>query len=405
MKIGYLLNTYPGPSNTFIRDEIEALEDLGLDITRIAVRRFGGALVDPVDMREREQTNYLLDGNIPGLFVAAIKELVSNPVGLARSLPAWWSLTRKAPGRTTRHIAYLMQAAALRQKAKTLGITHIHAHFSTNAAAVAMLTKLLGGPSYSFTAHGPDEFVQAPRNSFEAKIANAKFVISISEYCRAKLTGLAGTAGDAGKIHIARCGLDLRKFEVAPQVAPDNMTLVCVGRLCPQKGQVHLPQAIATLRRRFPGIRLFLLGDGESRSEIEKEILLHDVGREVVLLGWATNDQVRRRIADSRALLLPSYAEGLPVVIMESLAIGRPVLSTVIAGIPELVDSTCGWLVTPGDSDALAAALTDVMSSDPAELARMGLKGRARVEQLHDRRLLARRLHQLMLQSLENTAQ
>jgi glycosyltransferase involved in cell wall biosynthesis len=119
------------------------------------------------------------------------------------------------------------------------------------------------------------------------------------------------------------------------------------------------------------------------------------VGQEVILHGWATNDEVRRMIAASRALLLPSYAEGLPIVIMEALALGRPAISTTIAGIPELVDSQCGWLVSPGNHDELVEAMRAALSASPDEIARLGGEGRARVERLHDRRRLARELRDL----------
>lgn len=399
MKLAYLLNTYPAPSGTFIRGEIEALEAQGVAVTRLAVRRYDGTLVDPADIREQGLTRYLLDGNVAGLCAAALKEAIVNPRGMLRALPVWLRLLRNARGGLVRHAAYLMQAAALKQATSRLGLTHVHSHFSTNAAAVAMLCRCLGGPSYSFTAHGPDEFAQPERQSFPAKIGRAAFVIAISDYCRALLSELAQDDRAQAKIHIARCGLALERFMLAPPVESGNRTLVCVGRLCPQKGQVHIPAAVAALKSQCPDIRVVLVGDGESRSEIEREIQRHGVAREVLLHGWATNEEVRRLIAESRALLLPSYAEGLPIVIMETFAIGRPVISTTIAGIPELVDSQCGWLVPPGDHEALVAAMSAALEADPQMLHGMGREGRRRVEAMHDRRRLATRLRQLFAQA------
>lgn len=399
MRVAYLLNTYPAPSGTFIRREIEALEEIDVAVTRFAVRRFAGPLVEPADIRDAGRTHYLLEGNLAGLFAAALRELFTNPAGIGRALPIWRTLLRNAGGGFVRHVAYLMQAAALRQAAARLGVRHVHAHYSNNAAAVAMLSRQLGGPRFSFTAHGPDEFVEAPRLSFPIKIEQAAFVVAISDYCRNLLAGLAGSDEAAAKIHIARCGIDLSRFEVAPPIAAENQTLVCVGRLCPQKGQVHIPAAVAALKPRFPALKVVLVGDGESRAEIESEIARHGVGREVVLRGWASNDEVRQAIAESRALLLPSYAEGLPIVIMETFALGRPVISTTIAGIPELVDAECGWLVTPGDHDQLIAAIGAALAAEPAQIARMGQEGRRRVERLHDLRRLARELKPLMAAS------
>ncbi len=393
--LAYLLNTYPAPSGTFIRNEIRALEQLGQPVRRLAVRHFAGTLVDPADIDERDRTQYLLDGNTGGLLAAGLRALVTNPGGVARALPAWRALLRNSGGGWIRHAAYLMQAAFLREQARQHGISHVHSHFGNNAPAVAMLSFLMGGPTYSFTSHGPDEFSDAHRLSFDLKITHASFVVAISEFCRTTLLSLARSDADAHKIHIVRCGLELDQFTAAPPVPPDNQTLVCVGRLCPQKGQVHIPAAVAALRQRFPALRVILVGDGESRAAIEAEIALHGVADHVILHGWGTNEQVRRLIGDSRALLLPSYAEGLPVVIMEAFAMGRPVISTTIAGIPELVDDSCGWLVPPGEHDPLVAAMADALSASPDRLTRMGQVGRDRVTRLHDRRVLAGELEEL----------
>lgn len=399
MTLGYLLNTYPAPSGTFIRNEIEALEARGLVVRRLAVRRFAGPLVDQADRAEQDKTHYLLDGNGAQMVLAGLRHALTHPLGFARALPIWYGLLRQAGGGVVRHVAYLLQAAYLVQLAERDGITHIHSHFSNNAPAVAMLSHRMGGPSYSFTAHGPDEFADAPKLSFAAKIADAAFVIAISHYCRGLLSGLAASRADEQKIHIARCGLDLDKFDPAPPVVPHNQTLVCVGRLCPQKGQVHIPAAVAALRTQFPDLEVILVGDGESRARIEAEIEKHGVGDAVRLHGWADNSEVRGLIAQSRALLLPSYAEGLPVVIMEAFALGRPVISTNIAGIPELVDEQCGWLIAPGDHEQLVAAIGSALTASPERLALMGQEGRARIERQHDRRLLAQRLEILFRQN------
>jgi len=403
MRVAYLLNTYPVPSGTFIRGEIAALEARGNEVLRFAVRRFSGTLVDPDDAREAGRTRYLLSGNAAGLFKAFAREVATNPHGLAHALPAWWQLWRNAGGGLVRHAAYLLEASLLRQELARQRIRHVHAHFSTNAAAVALLAHRLGGTTYSFTAHGPDEFVDGARHTIGLKIAEAAFVVAISDFCRTMLAGFALKPQDAAKIEIARCGIAIERFTPAPPVAATTQTLICVGRLCPQKGQVHIPAAVAMLRPRFPGLRVLLVGDGESRPAVEAEIARHGVGEAVILYGWAANAEVRQLIADSRALLLPSYAEGLPMVIMEAFALGRPVISTTIAGIPELVDATCGWLVPPGDIAALAGAMEAALTASPGTLAQMGRIGRARVEAEHTLAGLAGRLEGLFAASLSQS--
>jgi colanic acid/amylovoran biosynthesis glycosyltransferase len=396
VNIAYLMNAYPMTSTTFIRREIEALEELGLKIQRHAVRTWAEDLVDQRDIAERVRTHYLLTDNILGLLFALVKEPFINPRGLARSLWIWAKLLRNSRYEFVKHMAYLMQAVYFRQLAEERRFTHVHVHFATNATAVALLSRLMGGPSYSFTVHGPDEFVEPERLSFGTKIEHAAFVVAISEYCRSQLLRFARDT-DGCKIVVGRCALALEEFEGATE-ASSNKVLVCVGRLCPQKGQVLIPAAVAQLREEFPDVKVVLIGDGESRVEVERAIAAYKVADLVELRGWVANGDVLRLIRESRALLLPSYAEGLPVVIMEALASGRPVISTLIAGIPELVDETCGWLFPAGNEQKLLEAMRGALTCTPSVLAKMGEAGQERVKRFHDRRRLAKLLYENFLE-------
>ncbi len=382
MKIGYLMNTYPVTSGTFIRREIEALEALGVAVSRFAIRRWSDDLVDPADRAEQARTHYLLSGRPVALVGAFLAELAANPAGIARALGGWTRLVRNGGG-LVRHVAYMLEAAALKRAALREGIQHVHAHFSTNPAAVAMLSRLMGGPGYSFTAHGPDEFLDPRASSLALKIENAAFVVAISHFARITLA-LAGGMGAWDKIHVVHCGLDLSDFPPSGASFEDNATLVCVGRLCPQKGQVLIPRAVAALAASHPDLRIVLIGDGESRGSVEAEVERLGLQGRIELTGWRANDAVREMVGRARALLLPSFAEGLPIVLMEALALGRPVVTTYIAGIPELVDRSCGWIVPAGDEEGLAAALDEVMRATPADLAARGREGRRRVEAAHD---------------------
>ncbi|QDG79423.1 glycosyltransferase family 4 protein [Labrenzia sp. PHM005] len=392
MAIGYVLNTYPVPSATFIRREIHALEDLGFKVTRFACRKFAEDLVDPKDQSEAARTEYLLDGRLTDLLLASVRELLTNFTGFWRALPVWKQLVSNAGGGFVRHVAYLMQAASLRQKARRAGVQHLHAHFGTNAAAIAMLSHSLGGPNYSFTAHGPNEFENPPKQSFALKIQNAAFVLAISDYCKNLLASFTQMTEDVQKIHIARCGLELAEYGPQLPVTSTNNTFVCVGRLCPEKGQVHIPAAVSTLIADFPDIKVILVGDGESRADVEAAIKEHAVEQHVIMHGWGSNSEVQDFIKSSRALVLPSYAEGLPIVLMEALALTRPVITTTIAGIPELVDASCGWLIEPGDEEALANAFRSALSEDPKTLQAMGEAGHQRVTAMHDVSKLAKNI-------------
>jgi len=383
MKLAYLLNSYPMTSTTFIRREIAAIERAGVPVKRFAVRHWAERLVDPQDMSERGRTEYLLSGNVGGLVRGSAAHAIAHPRAFGEAMEAMGELRRAAGGGFIRHAAYLTQAIRLKRRCSRLGITHVHAHFSTNAAAVAMLCRRLGGPQYSFTVHGPDELELLDANSMTEKALHARHVIAISDYCRERLRAhLPDFLHD--RIRVIPCGLDLRDYPAAPSPPSMSARLLSVGRLCPQKGQVAIPAAVAQAAAAHPDLSVVLIGDGEDRVAVEREITATGTGGRIKLLGWRSNAEVRRRIGETRALLLPSHAEGLPIVIMEAFAMGRPVITTRIAGIPELVDEKCGWLVEPGDVEGLAAAIGEAMDAGKTLLARMGREGRKRIVARHD---------------------
>jgi len=396
VKIAYLLNSYPMTSTTFIRREIEALTAQGVQVERFAARPWGEKLVDPLDIAEQQRTRYLLAGNVPNLFAAFLRELAANPVGLARAVGTAYRLWRNAGSGFGRHAAYLLQGVYFKQQARAAGAAHVHTHFATNATAIALLSHVLGGPGYSFTAHGPDEFENTDRLSFDLKMRHAKFIAAISSFGRVQLVR-ASRWSHWPKIEIVHCGLALPDF--APTPNPGGPVLVNIARFNSQKGLLLIPAAVAAVKDEFPGLKVVLIGDGEERPRLEAEIARHGVGGQIELRGWQSNAEVRRALVESRALLLPSFAEGLPVVIMEAFALGRPVISTYIAGIPELVDETCGWLAPAGDVQALAAAIRDALAAEPARLDRMGQEARRRAVARHDIASSARQLKALFERS------
>ncbi|WP_411820270.1 glycosyltransferase family 4 protein [Hyphococcus formosus] len=381
MNVAYLMNTYPLTSTTFIRREIEALERQGVTVQRFALRRWDDQLVDPLDIAEIDRTHYILSGNKLGLIKALAREIVSNPGGLAKAIGPWFSLLRSARGGLVRHVAYLLEAIYFRQVADKEKIGHVHVHFLTNSTAVAMLARIMGGPSYSATVHGPDELTDAPLLDFPAKIQHASFIAAITNFCRSQLIRFSDISA-SDKIKIVHCGLNLEDFTATP--VPNNKTFVCVGRLCPQKGQAQLPAVVAKLRAEHPDVKLVLIGDGPSRKEIESEIARLSVGDNIEITGWMENAKVRKAVSNARAFLLPTFAEGLPVVIMEALALGRPVISTYIAGIPELVDEDCGWIVPAGDEESLLNVMRAALEASPEQLTAFGAEGRRRIETAHD---------------------
>ena len=379
-------------STTFIRREIEALVADGVEVVRFAARPWGEKLVDPLDLAERDRTHYLLAGNVTNLLLAFARELVTHPVRLARALGVTISLWRNAHSGIGRHIGYLLQGVYFKQQASQAGTAHVHTHFATNATAIALLSHVLGGPTYSFTAHGPDEFENTDRLSFDLKMGHATFVAAISSFGRVQLVR-ASRWSHWPKIEIVHCGLAIPDFPQSPN--PANQVLVNIARFNSQKGLLLIPAALAALKDEFPALKVVLIGDGEERGRLEAEIARHGVAGMIELRGWQSNVEVRKTLMASRALLLPSFAEGLPVVIMEAFALGRPVISTYIAGIPELVDPSCGWLAPAGDVEALSAAMRDALAADPERLAAMGDEARRRAVAQHDVVTSARQLKAL----------
>jgi glycosyltransferase involved in cell wall biosynthesis len=287
----------------------------------------------------------------------------------------------------------LVQACTLLQWTREREVEHIHAHFATNPVSVAMLLRVLGGPTYSFTVHGPTEFDLAFTLALNEKIARAKFVVTISQFARSQVYRWCRHE-DWPKIHIVRCGVN-EAFLMTPRTPPaSEPRFLCIGRLSEQKGQLLLVEAVHRLVSRGVNLTIDIVGDGEMRPPIEDLIRRYALQDRVRLLGWQTEDEVRQHLLDCRALVLPSFAEGLPVVLMEALALGRPVITTPVAGIPELVEpNTNGWLVVPGSVESLERALSEAIAASGERLSAMGAAGAEVVARehnvLHEARKLA----------------
>lgn len=393
-KVAYLVNQYPMVSHTFIRREIHALEQHGLEIERFSVRDCRKDAKDAADVKEAERTNVLLEKNAKGalsLLKASLSRAAKKPLSTLSAARLAIHLGRRSDRGPLVHLAYLAEAARLVEMLEEHGVEHVHAHFGTNSAMVALLAQALGGPGFSFTAHGPEEFDKPDVIQLADKIARAKFVVGVSSFGKSQL--MRRTPAQAwDKVKVVHCGVDQGFLEEAwLRPIPEAKRLVCVGRICEQKGQLLLLEAAARLHDEGLLFELVLVGDGEMRKQAEELIARRGLERVVRITGWATGERVRDEVNAARALVLPSFAEGLPVVIMEALALKRPVISTYVAGIPELVETgKCGWLVPAGDVPALVEAMRAALSASPEELERLGEEGRRRVREKHDARTEAR---------------
>lgn len=384
MRVCYFVSEYPAVSHTFIRREIEEIERNGIAVMRVSLRRDASKLVDPADLKEKGRTRYILDGNVTKFVASFAGALTRHPVALAKAGLAALKMSRRSSRSLFFHVAYFIEALVLARWVLEQDAQHIHAHFGTNGAEVAMLCHILTGVPYSFTIHGPDEFDKPEYLGLPAKVARAAFVCAISSFTDSQIRRWIPSR-DWAKIKMVRCGLDTDFLNQHPSGAVSKTHLAAVGRLSPQKGHLVLLGALAAIAREGVPFKMTIAGDGPLRSQLERKICELGLENQVELAGWLSNADVQALIHDARALVLPSFAEGLPVVLMEALALGKPVVATYVAGIPELVtDQACGWLVPAGSIDGLAAAIKQCLTAPDAHVSAMGACGRSRVLAQHD---------------------
>lgn len=391
--VAYLVNQYPKVSHTFIRREILALERQGVSVLRFSIRGWDSEVADPLDEAERTRTRYLLQDGILALFAPVLRTFLRRPGAAFRALAAAVAMSRHSVRSLPHHLVWFAFACRLSLWLEKTGVTHLHAHFGTNSTDVAYLTRLLGGPPYSFTVHGADECDNVLGWSLPRKVAAARFVVTVSHYIRGQLMRWLPPQ-DWPKLTLVHCGLDEGFFASAPPSPPERQTLLCIGRLSAEKGHLILLDAFAALDR--PGLDLVLAGDGELRARIEARIRALGLQDRVRITGWISSDEVRRLIGEATIIVQPSLMEGLPVVLMEALAQGRPAVSTFIAGIPELIEiGQTGWLVPAGDAEGLARAMAEALDTPAERLEEMGRIGIARVREQHLADTEAARLRRL----------
>jgi glycosyltransferase involved in cell wall biosynthesis len=383
VRVAYFTNQYPAVSHTFIRREIRAIEALGVTVFRYALRP-GENLVDTKDQEEEKNTRYIL-GTGPGeIFRCCVTMLLTRPLAAGQAILQTVKIGWRSDRGILRHFVYVAEAAVLAYWCRRDSIQHLHAHFGTNSAAIAMLAWRFSGIPYSFTAHGPDEFEKAERLSLDVKLEHATFAVCVSSFGRSQLMRWS-RPDQWPKIAVVHCGVDSPFFDNPTQSVPMSPRLVCVGRLSDQKAQIVLVRAVHHLHKAGVHCNIVLAGDGPMRPHVEEAIRHAGLERQITITGWVSGERVKAEISAARCLVLPSFSENMPVVIMEAMALGRPVISTYVAGIPELVQpGRTGWLVPAGDEIALAYAMREALEAPVAQLTAMGAAGRLQVIEHHD---------------------
>ncbi|MEX0745171.1 MAG: glycosyltransferase family 4 protein [Phycisphaeraceae bacterium] len=394
MRIAYLTGEYPRATDTFIQREVAALRELGVDVRTFAIRRPASSESTGREQEaERARTSYLLPARVGELLAAHAALLCRRPKRYAEALTLAW---RTAPEGVVNHayqLFYFAEAALLARRLERAGISHVHNHFANSSCSVAMLAGHLAGLPFSFTLHGPAIFYEPRRWRLDEKTSRARFVACISWFCRSQAM-LFAARKDWPKLHVVHCGVDLALFAARRHDGPGGRVLF-VGRLAAVKGVAVLLEAMAEVVRQCPQAELTLVGDGADRGELERLAGELGVAAHVRFVGYRSPSEVRALLEASDLFVLPSFAEGVPVVLMEAMAAGVPVVATRVAGVSELVeDGVAGRLVHPGDSEALTRAMAALLN-DAALRQRMGDAGRAAVRQEFDVRREAHRLRLL----------
>jgi colanic acid/amylovoran biosynthesis glycosyltransferase len=396
-RIGYVLNQYPAISHTFILREIRALRELGIDIDTFSIHRSDPAHLLAEEDRAEYRRTYALRPIRVGSFVAAhVSAFRDRPDTYLRALgKALWR-GRRGARELAWQLFYFLEAVPLWLRINRAGLRHVHAHFTSPAADVAMVIAELGngseGSSWSFSAHGAD-IQETDQARLADKIQSAQHVVCVSDYGRSQLMAISDSA-QWPKIAVVHCGVDTQAFPTrhGERRNARPLRILNVGRLVPVKGQAVLLEAVALVRRRGVDGRLTIVGDGPLRESLRDTARSLGIEDSVDFPGSIGQDDIAAHYGNADLFCLPSLREGVPVVIMEAMASGVPVIASRIMGIPELVeDEVTGLLVAPGRADLLAEAIIRLASNH--ELSdRLAIAGQRRVAAEYEVRDCARQL-------------
>ena len=381
VRLAYLLSRYPAVSHTFFLNEIRGLRKLNFEIATASINT-GDSLLSArggVEKAEEESTFYVKQAGMGRALWALLDALVRGPVGVLTGLLFVIRL-----GGSPIRFFYYVEALLVGKWMRERGLTHLHSHFGGAVSTVAMIAARIFPVTMSLTIHGPDEFYDVRKFYLAQKIETASFVLCIGVFARSQLMMLS-PASQWTKLLVSPLGVDPQKF--APRrrnKALGPVEIVSVGRLVSAKGQHVLLAAVRELVRQGRDLHLRLVGDGPDRKSLEAVAAQAGLQEFVTFEGAVEPDRVRCILESADIFALPSFAEGIPVALMEAMAMEIPCVSTAITGIPELIRSEVdGILVAPGDESQLLGALERLIG-DPELRERLGQAGRRRVENNFD---------------------
>lgn len=395
LRIAYLTGEYPAVSHTFILREVDALRARGIAVETCSIRRTGEEHHrGPAEKEAARSTFYVIvAAKNPLLLVSAAFAALKTPGRFFDALGLAWRTRPPGLKAGLWQMFYFAEALVLAKHLKARRVEHLHNHFGNSSCSVAMLTSAISGIPFSYTMHGPSIFFEPHWWRIDEKIARARFVACISHFCRSQ--GMIFADPDHwAKMRIIHCGVDPARYDGDPGKEPGKR-LLFVGRLAAVKGVLVLLDAFAKVLEKHPDAHLTLVGDGGERAKIEARARTLGLVEAVRFAGYLSQDEVADELALAD-LFVFSFAEGVPVVLMEAMAARVPVVATRIAGISELVeDGVSGRLASPGDTPALAETISNLLD-DPKLRVRMGDAGRAKIEAEFDLASEATRLAALI---------
>ncbi len=379
MRIAYLTGQYPRATDTFIQREVAALRDAGIHVQTFSIRKPPiNENVGPEQQAERDRTTYIL----PPSFISAILALgrlkFGSPLRYLRAFLLALRTRQAGLKGLLYSVFYHMEAGIIADTMRKEKLTHLHNHFGDSSCTVAMLAAELGGFTFSFSLHGPGIFFEPHRWRLDEKLKRALFVSNISHFCRSQAM-IFCPPNRWDRLHIIHCGVDPKLFKPATH-SGQGTRLLTVGRMASVKGIPILLDAIKSLLPNHPNLTLTVVGEGPERKDFEQHADDLGIHNNIKFVGYQSQSQVREHLNNTDLFVLPSFAEGVPVVLMEAMAAGVPVVTTRIAGIAELVDDgQAGTLVPPGNTGALSDAIDDLLN-DPDKRAAFGHAGHQKVD-------------------------
>jgi colanic acid/amylovoran biosynthesis glycosyltransferase len=401
--IGYITDQYPATSHTFVQREVLALRRHGVDVRTFSIHRVGPEHVLSQADRQAQETSYALLPPRPGHLLAAhLTAALSHPIAYCATVAYALQIRGESPRVRFWQIFYLGEAILLWWRCRRLGVRHVHAHFTSPGADVAHMfgrfarRAYSGGASWSFTGHGAD-IANADQRTLAVKVRDADFVVCVSDYGRSQLMMLVEEE-HWEKIHVVRCGVEVN-VSGAEAAAPSNGVpdVLAVGRLVSVKGHGVLLKAIAELAASGEPVTATIVGDGPRRASLERLAQQLGIADRITFAGRVGQDDIGRYYEHAQVFCLPSFFEGLPVVLLEAMAFGVPVVASRVAGIPELIeDGRSGVLVPPGRADLFADAVRSLLA-DGGRRAALAAEARRRVASQFQVDASAERLRELML--------